>query len=108
MLEGDGLTIFPGKTEDEATKMEVPIKPGMALPVHTGHHIVRNTGTVDCEMVFFELKPKKPPVALSLAFGGGDHPGSHLDCCTSNPDNYKVIAQTDGGRLVEMTLPPGK
>jgi hypothetical protein len=61
VLEGDGLTIFPGKTEDEASKMEVPIKPGMALPVHTGHHIVKNTGTIDCEMVFFELKPKPAP-----------------------------------------------
>ena len=61
VLEGNGLTIFPGKTEDEASKMEVPIKPGMALPVHTGHHIVKNTGSIDCEMVFFELKPKCAP-----------------------------------------------
>jgi hypothetical protein len=42
-----------------------------------------------------------------MAFGGGDHPGANLDCCTTNPDNYKVIAETSGGRLVEMTLPPG-
>lgn len=55
VIEGDGITIWPGKEKGEE-KMEVPIKPGMALPVPAGHHIVKNTGTVKCKLVFFELK----------------------------------------------------
>ena len=30
------------------------------------------------------------------------------DCCTSNPDNYKVMAELPNARLVEMTLPAGQ
>jgi len=30
-----------------------------------------------------------------------------LDCCSSNPEAYKVIAEVPGARLVEMTLPAG-
>jgi quercetin dioxygenase-like cupin family protein len=55
VLEGDGITIWPGKEKGDA-KMEVPIKPGMALPVPAGFHIVKNTGTVKCKLIFFELK----------------------------------------------------
>jgi len=55
VLEGDGITIFPGKEKGDE-KMEIPIKPGMAIPVPAGHHIVKNTGTIKCKMVFFELK----------------------------------------------------
>jgi len=29
------------------------------------------------------------------------------DCCTTNPDNYKVVAEMPNARLVEMTLAPG-
>ena len=115
VLEGDGITIYPGKESSEDTKMEVPIKPGMAMPVHTGHHVVKNTGSKTCELVFFELKPPgfrvnsvPPPPPAAMLFGGGKGPGANLDCCTTNPKNYKVVAETSGGRLVEMTLPPGK
>jgi len=55
VLEGDGITIYPGKEKGDE-KMEVPIKPGMALPVPAGHHIVKNTGTIKCKLIFFELK----------------------------------------------------
>jgi len=55
VLEGDGITIFPGKEKGDE-KMELPIKPGMAIPVPAGHHIVKNTGTIKCKLVFFELK----------------------------------------------------
>lgn len=30
------------------------------------------------------------------------------DCCTSNPDNYKCVAEMCGARLIEMTLGPGQ
>ena len=30
------------------------------------------------------------------------------DCCTSNPDHYKVVAEIPGARLVEMELKPGE
>mmetsp|Transcript_2914 Transcript_2914/g.7607 ORF Transcript_2914/g.7607 Transcript_2914/m.7607 type:complete len:236 (+) Transcript_2914:73-780(+) len=29
------------------------------------------------------------------------------DCCTSNPECYKVVAEIPNARLVEMTCPPG-
>jgi len=29
------------------------------------------------------------------------------DCCTSNPEYYKVVAEIPNARLVEMTMPPG-
>jgi len=29
------------------------------------------------------------------------------DCCSSNPEAYKVVAELPGARLIEMTLPPG-
>lgn len=31
----------------------------------------------------------------------------HSDCCSTNPDQYKVVAEVPGARLVEMILPPG-
>lgn len=30
------------------------------------------------------------------------------DCCSVNPDSYKVVAELPGARLVEMKLPPGE
>eukprot|EP00933_Yihiella_yeosuensis_P066343 TRINITY_DN7058_c0_g1_i4.p1 TRINITY_DN7058_c0_g1~~TRINITY_DN7058_c0_g1_i4.p1 ORF type:complete len:257 (-),score=55.95 TRINITY_DN7058_c0_g1_i4:244-1014(-) len=54
-LEGNGITIWPGMAKTDE-KMEVPIKPGMAIPVPAGHHIVKNTGSIPCKLVFFELK----------------------------------------------------
>lgn len=29
------------------------------------------------------------------------------DCCTSNPESYKVVAEIPNARLVEMRVPPG-
>lgn len=58
VLEGDGITIFPGTSGDleQAEKLEVPIKPGMALPVPAGPHFLKNTGTVKAKLIFFEMK----------------------------------------------------
>jgi quercetin dioxygenase-like cupin family protein len=30
-----------------------------------------------------------------------------IDCCTSDPDNYKVVAELPNARLIEMKLAPG-
>lgn len=30
-----------------------------------------------------------------------------LDCCSTNPEYYKVVAELPNARLVEMTVPPG-
>lgn len=30
-----------------------------------------------------------------------------IDCCTSDPEQYKVLAETEHERLIEMKLPPG-
>ena len=30
------------------------------------------------------------------------------DCCTTNPGNYKVMAEIPNGRIVEMTMKPGE
>merc|ERR1719231_186577 len=42
VLEGDGITLYPGKEKGEE-KMEVPIKPGMSIPVKAGWHVVVNS-----------------------------------------------------------------
>ena len=55
VLEGSEITIYPGKTKDESTKLVVPIQPGAAIPVPSGWHIVKNTGSDNAKMVFFEL-----------------------------------------------------
>lgn len=34
-------------------------------------------------------------------------PSGLPDCCTTNPDQYKVIAEMPNARLIEMILPPG-
>jgi quercetin dioxygenase-like cupin family protein len=44
-------------------------------------------------------KPKEAPFAFVSGLP---------DCCTSNPDNYKVVAELPNARLVEMTLPVGQ
>ena len=56
--EGNGITIYAGKEMGEA-KFDMPLMPGMAVPVPGGHHLVKNSGTEDCEIIFFEQKPKK-------------------------------------------------
>ena len=60
VLEGDELTIYPdGNMEDPHA---VPIKPevGIPAPFAAGpifnHHIVKNSGTVTCKLLFFEMK----------------------------------------------------
>ena len=59
VLEGDGVTIYPGG--DESAPMEVPIKPGMGIPAPMSappfaKHTLMNSGTVPIKMVFFESK----------------------------------------------------
>mmetsp|Transcript_67108 Transcript_67108/g.143591 ORF Transcript_67108/g.143591 Transcript_67108/m.143591 type:complete len:243 (-) Transcript_67108:69-797(-) len=55
VLEGESICIYPGKEIGEE-KMELQVKPGAAMPVPQGHHIVKNTGSTDSKMIFFELK----------------------------------------------------
>lgn len=58
-LEGNAITILPlpdiTKPGAFAEKLEVPIKPDMAIPVPQGHHVVKNPGT-ECKLIFFERK----------------------------------------------------
>jgi len=53
-----------------------------------------------------EEKPAAPapakPVESIFKFSSG-----LLDCCLSNPEIYKVVAEIPNARLVEMTCPPG-
>ena len=42
------------------------------------------------------------PFAARFAFSSG-----LTDCCTSDPDYYKVLCEVDGFRMVEMKVPPG-
>jgi len=57
VLEGDQITIFPGKEvkEDGPSKV-VDIKAGMALNVPAGPHHLKNSGSKDAKLVFFEMK----------------------------------------------------
>ena len=60
VLEGNELTIYPGGNMDDAHP--VPIKPeaGIPAPMSAGpifaHHVVKNSGTVPCKLLFFEMK----------------------------------------------------
>ena len=58
VLEGQAIAILPipdmSKPGAFAEKLEVPLKPGMAIPVPQGHHVVQNTGKDKCKLVFFE------------------------------------------------------
>jgi quercetin dioxygenase-like cupin family protein len=60
VLEGDELTIYPDGDMEKGNA--IPIKPfaAVAAPISAGpifsKHIVKNTGTTACKMVFFEMK----------------------------------------------------
>lgn len=59
MLEGDGVTIYPGGNKDAA--MAVPLTPGAAIPAPMAappfaSHALKNTGTKTLKMIFFEAK----------------------------------------------------
>lgn len=58
LSEGE-LSIWGGKEKTDPEKPDlgpVPVKPGTVLPVPTGFHIVKNTGSVPVIAVFFERK----------------------------------------------------
>lgn len=51
---------------------------------------------------------KGEEAAAPAAEGGIKYAHDHVDCCTSNPESYKVVADIPGvARLVEMLVPPG-
>merc|ERR1712150_372496 len=60
VLEGDGVTIYPGEQKSEMKK-EVPFAFGAAFPVPAGPHCVQNTGTTKCKALVFEVKPEVKP-----------------------------------------------
>jgi len=59
VLEGDGVTIYPGG--DESAAMVVPLKVGAGIPAPMSappfaKHTLLNSGTVPLKMLFFEAK----------------------------------------------------
>ena len=59
VLEGDGVTIWPGG--DESAAMVVPLAPGAGIPAPMSappfaSHVLVNSGTVPLKMAFFEAK----------------------------------------------------
>ena len=59
MLEGDGVTIYPGG--DESAPMVVPLQVGAGIPAPMSappfaKHTLMNSGTTTLKMVFFEAK----------------------------------------------------
>lgn len=59
VLEGDEVTLFPDGDKDKP--VAVPIKPGAGIPapISVGlfkKHAMKNSGTVDIVMIFFEMK----------------------------------------------------
>lgn len=59
VLEGDGVTIYPGG--DESAAMVVPLQVGAGIPAPMSappfaKHTLLNSGTVPLKMVFFEAK----------------------------------------------------
>merc|ERR1712151_553631 len=62
VLEGDGVTIYPGEQKSDMKK-EVPFAFGAAFPVPAGPHCVQNTGTTKCKALVFEVKPVVKPEA---------------------------------------------
>jgi uncharacterized RmlC-like cupin family protein len=55
IVDGEQLTIWGGK-EKEGDGMTVPVAAGAVLPVPSGFHIVKNTGTKPVSAVYFERK----------------------------------------------------
>ena len=58
LSEGE-LSIWGGKEKTDPEKPDlgpVPVAPGAVLPVPTGFHIVKNTGTIPVTAMFFERK----------------------------------------------------
>ena len=58
LTEGE-LSIWGGKEKTDPEKPDlgpVPVAPGAVLPVPTGFHIVKNTGTIPVTAMFFERK----------------------------------------------------
>eukprot|EP00873_Tetraselmis_striata_P029190 jgi/Tetstr1/449454/TSEL_036549.t1 len=69
VLEGSGLTIWPGKAA-EGEGMAVPIAPGFAAPIDAGFHVVKNTGDAAAKVIFWEMKhgtPEEPAAAEEAA-----------------------------------------
>ena len=59
VLEGDGVTIYPGG--DESAAMVVPLKPFAGIPAPMAappfaSHVLLNSGTIPLKMLFFEAK----------------------------------------------------
>jgi len=45
--------------------------------------------------------------SAGASVGPFNFPSGLPDCCTSNPESYKVVAEIPNARLVEMSVPPG-
>lgn len=60
VLEGNGVTIqdLDAAGNKVGGQKAVPIKPGFAAPIPSSHHIVKNSGSEPCKIIFFELKKK--------------------------------------------------
>ena len=59
VLEGDGVTIYPGG--DQSNPMVVPLKVGAGIPAPMSappfaKHTLENSGTTTLKLVFFEAK----------------------------------------------------
>jgi len=102
---------MPDVKMPDMPEMKVPDMPEMKVPDMPGQSSTPQEATPEEST---ELEESMPEELAALeqdlgSSGGGPFAFSSglPDCCTSNPEYYKVVAEMPNARLIEMTMPPG-
>ena len=86
--------------------MELPLPSRVALSIAAGIFLARPVANLLFSVV--RPKPTKKPVKKPTKIMSKlTFPSGLPDCCTSNPESYKVVAEIPNARLVEMRVPAG-
>jgi len=87
-------------------QMELPVPSRVALSIAAGIFLARPVANLLFSVVRPKptKKPVKKPTKIMSKF---TFPSGLPDCCASNPESYKVVAEIPNARLVEMRVPAG-
>ena len=86
--------------------MELPLPSRVALSIAAGIFLARPVAN----LLFSVVRPKptkKPVKKTTKIMSKFTFPSGLPDCCASNPESYKVVAEIPNARLVEMRVPTG-
>ena len=94
-IKGAKLRLY---TADEESK-DVEITPGMAIFQDAAAiHSMENIGDTDLKLITAESKDKKPPAIQT----------SGPDPVKVSPNVFKILAENESFRILEMTVKPGE